>query len=85
LFEEKILKDKKTIVSKFEGQFVENVREGYATKTVYVSGKVDWEYRGMWAADMPTGEGTLKTLVQVEERAEALEAKLELERLQAAM
>jgi hypothetical protein len=35
LLEEKVLKDKKTLVSKFDGQFVENVREGYATKAVY--------------------------------------------------
>jgi hypothetical protein len=36
----------------------------------------------MWADDMPTGQGILKTKVEgVPEKAEALEAKLELERL----
>jgi len=39
----------------------------------------------MYKADMPTGKGTLRTLVEVTERAEALEAKLEIERMKAMM
>lgn len=35
VFEEKNLKDKKSIVSRFEGRFIENVRDGFGTKSVY--------------------------------------------------
>jgi len=49
VFEEKSLKDKKTILSRFEGVIRDNARKGYATKTVYQESgfpNLKWSYEG---------------------------------------